>query len=317
MHLSLIRQDDYLRISRANAGRIRALQDIIRRTGEEMEGNCMYVPGLPAASPSLSHKQRNLHSLASVSNRILEIGFNAGHSALVMLLANPNASIIAFDLCEHVYTRECFEYLNGEFPGRLQLIPGDSRRTLPEYRSSHPETRFDLFHIDGGHSVEIAQTDFFNCRAMARENSLVVLDDVNREELEKVWLMFCHMSLVSEIFNVLPTPGVDHAVGVMMNLEDPLQNTRWIFTTEGQPAGELFFDRLNSLKTSWGDGVWYKNRDETYTASWQDRHHVLTLDRKRDRINSIRQDDGVMTEWICRQEVGGGPSLEITRQDLP
>ena len=35
------------------------------------------------------------------TDKILEIGFNAGHSALIMLLSNPNAKIVAFDIGSH------------------------------------------------------------------------------------------------------------------------------------------------------------------------------------------------------------------------
>lgn len=64
-------------------------------------------------------KQFNISRLASTRNRILEIGFNAGYSCLLMLLANPECHITLVDLNYHRYVVPCFEYLNAQFPGRL------------------------------------------------------------------------------------------------------------------------------------------------------------------------------------------------------
>ena len=59
--------------------------------------------------PQLFTKQMNLYKSAMEAKNILEIGFNAGHSCLLFLLANPESKITIFDICEHKYAKPCFE----------------------------------------------------------------------------------------------------------------------------------------------------------------------------------------------------------------
>ena len=69
-----------------------------KTTNESIEGNMythhmnfeLYLPGLK--------RRQNLY-IASLGHKyLLEIGFNAGHSSLVMLLSNPDSVISAFDI---------------------------------------------------------------------------------------------------------------------------------------------------------------------------------------------------------------------------
>merc|ERR1712232_473322 len=141
-------------------------------------------------NPKNSAKQRNLLSLAAAlppeDAVIVEVGFNAGHSSLLMLAAHPTAKIIAFDLCEHTYTNSCFEALHTAFPGRLQLITGRSQQTVPAFARSHG-LRADLLHIDGDHHDTSARADIENCAKLARPGALVVFDDICFSSLGIVW----------------------------------------------------------------------------------------------------------------------------------
>src|SRR5436190_24077924 len=71
---------------------IEGLLQIVNQNGgpSSFEGNCMYRNGTFQRMPSLRSKQVNLVALANRKDvkRILEIGFNAGHSCLLFLLAN-------------------------------------------------------------------------------------------------------------------------------------------------------------------------------------------------------------------------------------
>ena len=70
--------------------------------------------------------------LARRAHRMLEVGFNAGHSATLALIANPTLEYHALDLCQHNYTRRCFQLLMFRFPGRVSLTCGDSTVRLRE-----------------------------------------------------------------------------------------------------------------------------------------------------------------------------------------
>lgn len=183
------------------------LRQCVERSGEPCEGNLFTNCGSWNLDPGKVGKQKNLFSLArSLQHRgnhpprILEIGFNAGHSVCLMLLANPDAIVTTFDLGEHAYVKPCAAVLQSYFgKDRLELIVGSSVKTLPAYHLSHPGETFDLLHIDGGHQFLIATADMANCRALAHrfpqgsqneteiQRSLVVLDDTDITGIAAVW----------------------------------------------------------------------------------------------------------------------------------
>lgn len=112
---------------------------------------------------------------------IMEIGFNAGHSANTFLNANPFADVVSFDLGCHPYVNFAKQYIDMTYEGRHQLILGDSQKTLVEYGNTNPNKTFDLIFIDGGHEYDIALNDMMNCMKFAHENTIVILDDVVRD----------------------------------------------------------------------------------------------------------------------------------------
>lgn len=119
--------------------------------------------------------------------RIAEIGFNAGHSSDLMLSIRPDIEIVAFDLCEHAYVNTMKEYIDQKFPGRHTLIRGDTRHTLPSYFRKHPEEKFDLIFIDGGHTFGIAHSDLRWMHEMARPDTVVIMDDMQYYGPRTAW----------------------------------------------------------------------------------------------------------------------------------
>ena len=64
---------------------------------------------------------------------VMEIGFNAGHSAEVFLQNNKELTLTSFDLGSHNYVNAAKEYIDANYPNRHSLILGDSRKTVPMY----------------------------------------------------------------------------------------------------------------------------------------------------------------------------------------
>eukprot|EP00435_Cladocopium_sp_Y103_P049797 s1270_g15.t1 len=143
------------------------LQTCVQASGEPCEGSIMHTWNSFAPVPEMKSKQRNLFHLAQQAGegaKILEVGFNAGHSVCLMMLANPTSKVITFDLCEHHYTKPCVEALKRFFgPHRLELVEGSSADTLPRFHRQQPDVQFDLFHVDGGHQYQQALADLKNC----------------------------------------------------------------------------------------------------------------------------------------------------------
>jgi hypothetical protein len=123
---------------------------------------------------------------------IMEIGFNAGHSALLFLENTPpETKVVSFDLGEYAYVFAAKRYIDSVFPGRHTLVTGDSTFTIPNYedqvahRMNNPVTapphKFDLIFIDGGHQDDIPLKDIINSRRLARSNeTIVAIDDICR-----------------------------------------------------------------------------------------------------------------------------------------
>ena len=105
------------------------------------------------------NKSKNISNMVLNKNlkNVMEIGFNAGFSTLLMLLTNPNINITCFDLGDHKYTMLCYNKMKETFGNRINIIIGDSTKTLPNIND-----KYELIHIDGGHSTEVANSDIVN-----------------------------------------------------------------------------------------------------------------------------------------------------------
>lgn len=194
----LVTLEEYEAVIQANAHLFEEIARICTMSGEAVEGNCFYLhKRIDAPLAELLPKQMNIFSLGRAARHILEIGFNAGHSTLLFLLANPASSVVCFDLCEHAYTRPCFEFLADHFPGRIELYAGNSLKTVPLFVTQNPDRVFDLVHIDGGHEPAIADGDFWNCYGIARR--WILWDDTQMVELDGLLNKYIGLGLVKEV----------------------------------------------------------------------------------------------------------------------
>ena len=115
-----------------------------------------------------------VHDLLQITRgakRIMEIGFNAGHSS-ELFLKYTSAHVTSFDLGEHSYVAHAKEYIDAYYPGRHSLILGDSTVTVPKCIG-----KYDVIFIDGGHDYSVALADLQNARQLARKNTIVIMDD--------------------------------------------------------------------------------------------------------------------------------------------
>lgn len=134
----------------------------------EFEGYSQQVPD----------QVKDLINLTNRPNmRAMEIGFNAGHSAEVMLKNNRTLTLTSFDLGGHEYVAHAGEFINAYYPNRHTLILGDSTKTIPAFIENNKSVKFDFIFIDGGHDYVIAKADMENCFHLAHKDTVVALDD--------------------------------------------------------------------------------------------------------------------------------------------
>jgi predicted O-methyltransferase YrrM len=108
--------------------------------------------------------------------RILEIGFNYGHSSLLFLLntAGLNTEVVSLDIGDH--SRIGSDYIRREFGRRHKFIFGNSLVEIPKLGGE-----FDLIFIDGGHSFRDSMMDIINCIRLSNSETLLVVDDIIKE----------------------------------------------------------------------------------------------------------------------------------------
>ena len=153
--------------------------------GERIEGNliCDVEPTNWTIDRNI-HKINNMQYLCKNKKKIIEIGVNACHSLLLMLLVNPNAEYVLFDLNSHAYTEPCIHYIKSQFPDtKIDVIYGNSVETIHKYIMDNPHelNTFDLIHIDGGHSPDIFMNDYNHCKKLSNG----IFDDYDMYEINK------------------------------------------------------------------------------------------------------------------------------------
>jgi len=108
---------------------------------------------------------------------VMEIGFNAGHSADIFLGNNNLLNLTSFDLGHHNYVSIGKEYIDKTYPNRHTLILGDSKITLPKFIDENKNTKFDVIFIDGGHYYDIVKSDLENSFYLSHADTIIIMDD--------------------------------------------------------------------------------------------------------------------------------------------
>jgi Methyltransferase domain len=177
--------------------RLTHIAELVKESGERLEGNIFFadLEDRYADEPpdgALAPARRNVWRAVRFKERLLEVGVNAGHSALLALSSNPRLEYYGVDIMSHAYTAQCVDFLKGEFPGRLHLFTGDSREVLPWLVSRRAELSFDIFHIDGGHTDDVARSDVSNCIRIGsgERGRHILLDDIHASWIFDVYCEF-------------------------------------------------------------------------------------------------------------------------------
>lgn len=159
---------------------------------EKIEGNyfcgsvvCSQLPSISLSKIGIN-KTHNLLLVCNNKKRVLEVGFNVGHSALAILCANPDIEYYGVDIMRLKATFTGGIFLKKHFGDRFHLYQGDSRVVLPRLCVTHPDVRFDAVHIDGGHELPVFLADFFNCHRLSNNGALMLVDDTTTPQFTSI-----------------------------------------------------------------------------------------------------------------------------------
>lgn len=168
-------------------GLLNALHDLntlVAVSGEKIEGN--------SGEEGLGQQGEYINNLPKKAGanplEVMEIGFNAGHSALFFLFGNANITLVSFDIGEHKYVEIGKRFIDNLFPQRHRLIIGNSLVTVPAYSQDNPKKQFDIILIDGDHSYEGALKDIKNCKKLSGPSTILLMDDIVHDDaLQRSW----------------------------------------------------------------------------------------------------------------------------------
>ncbi len=183
------------------------LLPIIHNCGEKLEGNIFMIHETTQYTNVFLNKAKNISNLVlnKTIKNVMEIGFNAGFSTLLMLLSNNNIHITCFDLGEHKYTMPCYEKLKETFGERINIIIGDSTKTLQNINNI-----YDLIHIDGGHSTEVATSDIIHSYRLSKQGTILIMDDYDFPNLHHLWNNYIKIYNLKKLdINVYNSPHHD------------------------------------------------------------------------------------------------------------
>lgn len=183
----------------------------------DFEGNCFYFNKTFIRKPELLNKQLNLFYIGIENyQNICEIGFNAGHSTLLLLLGNTNKNInfTIFDINQHLYTPKCYEYIQNKFPlVNFEFIEGDSVISIPKWINNTKNYEyFDVLHIDGCHLIDIVIQDFANSIKMLKKNGILIIDDVQKEHINNLVNIYLSTNMFEEITDIFETTLYPHRI---------------------------------------------------------------------------------------------------------
>lgn len=176
------------------------INNIIKKHTNSVEGNCLYQH--KSNFQQFEDKRydekkilrENFFNIVKDAKNLLEIGLNGGHSMAIFFLSNPKLEVLSFDICEHNYVRDVAKYYNNKY--NFNFVEGSSLITIKEYKN---EKKYDVIHIDGGHSEECVRNDLINCKRFCHKDTLMIFDDTNAVHISKILNEYCEKNFIKEI----------------------------------------------------------------------------------------------------------------------
>lgn len=175
--------DRYAEIRHIQADKLLPLQDLLaERNFRDIEGSLITAENLhnPGAdSPIYREKRLNYVMLLNQlqCRSMMEIGFNWGYSASLLLEASPAGRLHSVDIAEHWYTPPAGDIITDIYPNRFRYTWKDSRQALLDELAAG--NRYDMISVDGGHDYATATSDILLGVELLEPGGLLIVDDTD------------------------------------------------------------------------------------------------------------------------------------------
>jgi predicted O-methyltransferase YrrM len=172
-------------------------KNLIQMIGNTPEGN-IYTSHLSNKEEDLMiPKQKNIVNLIQKikPEQVLEIGFNAGFSAVLMKMSFPCLNLTCVDINYHDYVEKCFNKISSDFSDINILLESSS---IALNNLINNKKYYDIIHIDGDHSLNGATNDLNLCLKLSKKGTIIIFDDTNISSLNNLCESYIKKGLVSE-----------------------------------------------------------------------------------------------------------------------
>jgi len=126
----------------------------------------------------LSSRLRAAASNASAPLTLCEVGFNAGHTSMLLLQATGNSRVLTFDLGDYPWAKWTAQLLKEVYGDRFEATFGSSGQTVPAFHRARPAEVCDIVYIDGAKDYQLRLDDIKHFREMARAGAPLIFDEV-------------------------------------------------------------------------------------------------------------------------------------------
>ncbi len=262
---------------------------IISRSGELLEGNIFMLHHTFEYTNTFILKVKNISNMVLNKNisKVMEIGFNAGFSTLLMLMSNPNIKVTCFDLGEHSYTKPCYDKIKETFGDRINLIIGDSVKVLPFIHDT-----FDLIHIDGGHSIDVAESDIQNSFRLAKQRTVLIMNDYDFPELKRLWDIYVNIYDLKQL-NICIYSSQHHDIKyVKTKVSDSIVNKTYLLEIFNITFLENYKIKLFSTQHKISYDGTYSHIDKlNIVANFDNTKHYIKFNSNYTELQSVRFDN--------------------------
>ena len=193
----LIYKDNYMNV--INIWEEYIEKNLLNLINDPLEGNFYSSHLMKIKNSEMIPKQENIISFIESfkPKNILEIGFNAGFSTLLMKIIDPEIKMTCIDINSHSYVIPCYDQICKDYKN-IKLILQNSTIALPELIEM--KLKFDAIHIDGSHAEKQVEKDFDFCLNLCNSKSVIIIDDTNLKNINELCEKYINEKVLKEHF---------------------------------------------------------------------------------------------------------------------
>jgi len=141
----------------------------------EEQSDRLLTSEMGASEGRLILSERTIETIKTIykktnAKRVLEIGFNAGHSSFGVLSLIDDVTYHSIDICQYPHTEVCASKLSDMFPERFSFTKLNSKDL-----DTNAMSVYDMVFVDGDHRKGPAALDIQKCNQAGVE--WILIDD--------------------------------------------------------------------------------------------------------------------------------------------